>query len=81
MYRGVFAPPRRPIWAQPPILRRTVEIREGQTSDSSGDHRQSSGYLVKNGRYVTIATQHGERALIAIARSLASTCPLIQSQG
>lgn len=43
-----------------------VRIREGQTDH----HLEWSGYLVKNGRYVTITTQHGEQALIAIARSL-----------
>ena len=49
----------------------TVRIQEGQTGDSSGNnHAQWSGYLVKNGRYVTIRTQHGEQALVGIARSL-----------
>jgi hypothetical protein len=48
-----------------------VRIQEGQTGDSNGNHHaQWTGNLVKNGRYVTIRTQHGEEALIAIARSL-----------
>ena len=48
-----------------------VRINEGETGDSNGNHHAEwTGDLVKNGRYVTITTQHGERALIAIARSL-----------
>jgi hypothetical protein len=51
-------------------LRTLPGSRRGQTSGPNGDHQEWSGYLVKDGRYVTITTQHSEQALIAIARSL-----------
>ncbi len=63
------APDEPQSWARHPPGRR--KNREGQTGDSNGNHHaQWTGYLVKNGRYVTITTRHGEQALIAIARSL-----------
>jgi hypothetical protein len=62
------APDESQPWARIPPG--AVRIQAGQTGDSNGEHPEWSGNLVKNGRYVTITTQHGEQALIAIARSL-----------
>ena len=62
------APDEPAMWAQIPAGH--LQIQDGQSSGPSGNHRQWTGHLVKNGRYVTITTPHGEQALVAIARSL-----------
>ena len=47
-----------------------VQIQQTQSSGANDDHIEWIGYLVKNNRYVTITTRHGEQALVDIARSL-----------
>jgi hypothetical protein len=55
-------------WAHIPAG--VVRIQDGQSSGPDGDHEMWTGYLAKDGRYVTITTRSGEDALLAIARSL-----------
>lgn len=60
--------PDRQMWTHIPAD--TVQIQLGPTRVSSRVPLQWIGYVVKNGRYVTITTEHGEQAVVAIARSL-----------
>jgi hypothetical protein len=48
----------------------SVEIQPGQRVTKSGAHRLWTGYLVKDGVYITISTPAGEDALLQIARAL-----------
>jgi hypothetical protein len=48
----------------------TMLVERGSESSGGGSHATWTGYVIMNGRYVTISTPAGERALIAIARSL-----------
>jgi hypothetical protein len=78
--RGGAAPPSttidelpRPDLPQPwhSIPAGSIEIQPGSESSSgSGTQPLWTGYLVKDGRYITINTPAGERALLAIARAL-----------
>jgi len=59
----------------PDIPPGTVEIETGQASSSSSSggnksHPIWTGNLIKNGRYITITSQHGEQAVIEIAKAL-----------
>ncbi len=48
-----------------------VEIQQGSMTSGTGTTRpQWTGYLVSDGRYVTIATEAGKQAVVGIARSL-----------
>ena len=56
-------------WAHVPAG--AVEVQQGQMSGPNGAaHALSTGYLIKNGRYITITSLHGEQAVIRIAQSL-----------
>jgi hypothetical protein len=55
------------VWANIPAG--SVEIQQGQTSGSGGDHLQWTGYVTKHGRYVTITAQ-SEQTVVDVARAL-----------
>lgn len=48
----------------------SIEVQPGESVTKSGSHRLWTGYMVKHGVYVTIATPAGEKALLKIARAL-----------
>jgi hypothetical protein len=55
-------------WANIPAD--SVRIAQGQMSGSNGDHVLWYGYLVRNGRYLTITTTDDEQAVVDVAKSL-----------
>jgi hypothetical protein len=60
-------------WSSIPAGSVRIEVGEessGSGSGSSSSHKLWTGYLERDGLYVTITTRKGESALLAIARSL-----------